>query len=290
MRAQAAQMRTSLAHNIEVVHGLGLMPADVHSCGLPSWLTTCSTELELQVRFVDFWGGGTSKTHELRTYLERLGFDASTSDFSQQQTGVSCGIVAAMAVVAMRLAQQDWRTADVTGAAAVTQVRRANERQDLWADHRGNGSNSDSRFSMEQLQADPGRTRFITNFEVERLERGPPPPPEAPGPPCARCGHSHVSSTCPLYSQPCFAGSDPWLTVGTFDAVRARIVRDLHAVATGVQSPAMSTYCVSNTELSATRSGQHWFVRWRTRFVGGSRRDDGTCVNCSAVEACDLRV
>ena len=146
-------------------------------------------DLELHARVIDYWQDGHTISGKLAAYLRNLGFEVSAEAVERWQIGASCGIVAAEAVVIMRLAEQGsagaWQHAMTTGATKATVLKSTNQRQTEWA-------RSEECVDEESLRRQPTRTRFLWTDEVLSLVHKSwdkvraPVPDEAEGPPCAR--------------------------------------------------------------------------------------------------------
>merc|ERR1712015_474605 len=67
---------------------------------LPDWLRMRATHMRMHARLVDYWAGDAAVEARriVRKYLEHLGFSVEVDD-RLEQSGVSCGYVAARVVV-----------------------------------------------------------------------------------------------------------------------------------------------------------------------------------------------
>lgn len=222
----------------------------------PQWLSEAG--LELHARIVDYWAPSTT-WRATRVFLERLGFHVTTETAAEsgvEQLGSSCGIVASEAAVTMKLAGEDWKLTDVSGAADREVVSRANLCQDKWAEqaepcHHCNGCRSagdsgqcreprDLRFTPEQLMEDAYRTRFMQTTEVHRLAR--------------------LAWALQLNDPSDATHIGDWLTVCALDSAVLQVARDVRAAATsGLDHSSRWRCIISNTQTSDCR-GHHWFT------------------------------
>ena len=182
--------------------------------------------------------------------------------------------MAAKVVTTLRTAGQvkggNWLKADTRAATDKEVIVAANRCQSVWA--------KPSEFlPAAAVRRDPARTRFLWVDEVmglasmqwkeeQKLQKL---PPEADGPPCARCDMDHETLKCPHFNRPRGVQSRENLTAGTLDSAYVRIMNDLHTMAT--TTPAANAppnraskllwpqYHIVNT-CTGTSSGEHWFT------------------------------
>ena len=234
------------------------------------WLANVADDLQLDARIIDYWQGGRPVSNALADYFSALGFEIPEEPVERWQIGSSCGIVATDAVTTMRKAEESevggWKDADTTNATHRSVLKAANERQNEWA-------KPSEHLSASTLRRNPIHTRNLWTNEVEALTKQSwqrmkaPEPPEAEGPPCARCGLDHASSGCPSFQRTRGFFERETVAVGALDSAYARIARDLHKIANATDNEMQQyarapwpKYIISNTSRLTEGSGAHWFV------------------------------